>query len=381
VDSIRAGQVCLALTLKTYYVNVAECEQGHCKDFLAISSKAPFHRLAVPDSSGRRFSTAFATAPRLPSHTVIRLLLSRLLGSLVLVALVGLLAFALGELGPDPAVTAAGPGAFPEDIAAARERLGVASSASGRLGDWTTNALRGDLGDSLLTGQPIIELVRQRATVTLTIAVAGILLASLLGVSAGLLAGTRAGTKPDQIVRVCIAVALATPPFWFASVLVLVFAVRLRWLPATQWTPFTVSPGGWLKGLILPAFAVSLFGFAAIARTTRGAAIKVVDQDFIRAARVRGLTRSALIRRHVLRNTAVAVLPVLGVQFIVTVGASALIENLMALPGLGRAVIDAASQGDTPVIQGVAIAVACLVAVTNVSMDLLQGALNPKTRR
>jgi peptide/nickel transport system permease protein len=312
---------------------------------------------------------------------VIRFLLSRLAGAFVLVALVGLLSFALSEVGPDPAVTAAGPGAFPEDIEAARVRLGIAATAPGRLADWVGGAVRGDLGSSLLTGQPITEMVRQRATVTLTIAIAGIALSAVLGMVAGLLAASRAGGKTDSAVRMVIALALATPPFWFASVLVLVFAVRLRWLPATQWTPFTISAADWARGLILPAAAVSLFGFAAIARTTRTAAMNVIEQDFVRAAKMRGLSAWQLVKSHVLRNTVVTILPILGVQFIVMIGASALIENLMALPGLGRAVIDAASQGDTPVIQGVAIAVATLVAITNIGVDLLQGVLNPKARR
>jgi peptide/nickel transport system permease protein len=311
---------------------------------------------------------------------MLRVIATRLAAAAVLLFLVSLLAFGLGELGPDPAVTAAGPGAFPEDIVAARERLDIAGTAPARFIEWSSNAVRGNLGRSLLTSQPITEMVRQRVVVTLTIALAGITLATLLGYTAGIVSAVRAGSRVDTGVRFAVSLALATPPFWFASVLVLLFAVRFRWFPATGWTAFSTSPLQWLRTLVLPAFAVSLFGFAAITRSARNAALGVLAQDYIRSAKMKGLSARQILRRHVLRNTAVGVLPVIGVQFIVTIGASALVENLLALPGLGRAVIEAASQGDTPVIQGVAISVAIIVAITNLSIDIAQGLLNPKAR-
>jgi peptide/nickel transport system permease protein len=311
---------------------------------------------------------------------VLRVITTRTLAAVVLLLLVSVLAFGLGELGPDPAVTAAGPGAFPEDIEAARERLDIAGSAPERLAEWSGKAIRGNLGQSLMTSQPITEMVRQRMVVTLTIAVAGITLATVLGFTAGITSAVRAGSRIDTAIRFLVSLALATPPFWFASVLVLLFAVRFRWFPATGWTPFTTSPWKWLQGLVLPAFAVSLFGFAAITRSARNAALGVLSQDYIRSAKMKGLSVRQILRRHVFRNTVVGVLPIVGVQFIVTIGASALVENLLALPGLGRAVIDGASQGDTPVIQGVAITFAILVALTNLVIDIVQGVLNPKAR-
>jgi peptide/nickel transport system permease protein len=311
---------------------------------------------------------------------VIRLIFGRLVAAIVLVFLVSVLAFGISELGPDPAVTAAGPGAFPEDIVAARERLGLAGSAPQRYLDWISGAVRGDLGRSLLTTQPIQELLGQRTPVTLTIALAGIVVSAILGITLGILSAARPGGSLDRVVRFLVSIALATPPFWFASVLVLIFALRLGWLPATGWTPFSVSPTQWLRSLVLPALAVSLFGFAAITRTARTAALGVLSQDFIRSAKMKGLTGSEILRRHVLRNTLTTVLPILGVQFIVMFGAAAIIENVLALPGLGQAIVSAGSSGDTPIIQGVALAVAVLVAITNLIIDVLQGLLNPKTR-
>jgi peptide/nickel transport system permease protein len=304
----------------------------------------------------------------------------RLLATVVLLTLVSILAFAISELGTDPVDVFASTGASEEERAAIRTELGRDGSPAQRYTTYMGRAVRLDLGRSVVTRSQISTLVKQRIVVTLTVAFAGILVAGVVGYSLGLLAAWKAGGPIDRCVRVLTSVALATPPFWFAAVLILIFAIRWRIFPATGWTAFSDSVADWAKGLVLPAVSVSLFGFAAITRVTRVSVAQVLSQDFVRSARVKGLTPLQVLRRHVLRNSIASVVPVIALQFVVMFGAAAIIENVFALPGLGSSIVSAATQGDLPVIQAVALVAALLVATSNLVADIVQAMLNPKVR-
>jgi peptide/nickel transport system permease protein len=312
---------------------------------------------------------------------MIRLILRRLGATIVLLAMVSILAFVIPELGPDPAVTLVGAGATTAQIDAARTELGRDRPPVERYFRYVSSAMRGDLGESLrLKGQAISTIISQRIAVTLSLAFIGTLLASLVGFGLGVLGAWRSGGRTDRLIGWSTSIALATPPFWFANVLILGLAIRWRLFPATGWTPFTESVGQWARSMALPAMSLALFGFAAIARVTRAAAGQVLLQEYVRSARVRGLSGRQIIRHHVLRNTLAQSVPVMALQLIVAFGASAIVEIVFALPGLGSELVQAASSGDTPVIQGIALVAALLVAFTNLFSDVVQALLNPKVR-
>jgi peptide/nickel transport system permease protein len=310
---------------------------------------------------------------------MLSVLVKRLGATVVLLAIVSVLAFVLSRAGTDP-VEALSYGVDESGKAAIEERFGREGSLPEQYVTYMSRAVRGDLGPAMMTDERITDTIRRRIGVTLTIAFSGLLVATAIGFSLGIVAAWRSGTWLDRVIRVFGSVALATPPFWFGSVLILVLAVRNKWLPATGWTRFSDSPAQWLRGLVLPALAVSLFGIATIMRATRTAATQIFSQDFIRSARVKGLTIWQTIRKHVVRNVLAQIVPILGLQFVVLFGTSVFVESLLAIPGLGFPIVNAANQGDAGVIQGIAMVAAIVVAVVNLISDIAQSALNPKVR-
>jgi peptide/nickel transport system permease protein len=297
------------------------------------------------------------------------------------VLVVSVLAFLLPQLsGTDPTDVLLGPESTDAQRTALRAELGLDRPLPVRYLDWLGGAWNGDLGQSLTTRADIGQLIGQRAPVTLTIAAAGLVVALVLGVGLGVLAAARARTAADRAVQVVASLALAVPPFWFAMIMVLLFAVQLPVFYATGWVPFSDSPAGWLRSVTLPAIAVSLFGIAHLTRITRTAMLGVLASDHIRSARVKGLPASRILFGHALPNALPPVIASAALVFVAAFGASAFVEVVFALPGLGQGLVDAASKGDVPFIQGVALLAAVLVATVNLAADLLQLAVDPRAR-
>jgi peptide/nickel transport system permease protein len=311
---------------------------------------------------------------------VVRFLARRLLATSFLVVLVTALTFSLLLLAPDPAKARAGVEATEEQIEAVRVEFGLDRPPLTRYLTWLGDAVRGDLGTSFQYRTPVSDMIRERGPITLTIALSGLALSLLVGTSLGTLAALRADTPTDRAILAASSLAAAAPAFWVAMVLVAVFAIRMGWFPATGWTFFGDDPVAWLRGLVLPAVALSLGGASTIARITRSSVLEVLQSDHLRSARVKGLSPHRILFKHVLPNAMNPVITASTLLFIGLLNAAAIADIVFSIPGLGKQAFEAATFGDTNVVLGITVVVAVIVGVVNLLADLLQAFVNPRLR-
>ncbi len=280
----------------------------------------------------------------------------------------------------DPAVTLAGDNPTPELIAETRARLGLDDPILVQYGRWLGHAVRGDLGNSLYSSQSVTSAVTARLPVTLSLTVASLTFALLVSVPAGLLAARRPGGVIDRLASFGSSLGVALPSFWIGLVLIIVFTIKVKWLPPVGYVGFLDSPLVWLRHMILPAVSLGSVAAAETTRQLRGSMVDVLGADYIRTARAKGVRQRGVLLKHALRNAAGPVLTVLGLQVTFLLGGSVIVEQLFNIPGLGSLAINAVLSRDVPVIQGVVI-VAVLVAVfANLLVDIAYGLLDPKVR-
>lgn len=312
---------------------------------------------------------------------MLHFLLRRLALTVPIVVLASFLVFGLILLVPgDPAITLAGDNATEEQIEAIRDRLGLDDPFIVQYGRWASDAVTGDLGDSLYSGREVTRSIGERLPVTVSLAGLAMLVAVLIAVPAGVIAATRRGTAFDSAATIGASLGLAMPNFWLGAVLALVFALRLGWLPATGYVPIEDDPVEWLRHLLLPALTLGASAAAETTRQLRSALSDVLDQDYIRTARASGLRSRRIVFKYGLKNAAMPVITVMGFQVAFLLGGSVIVEQLFALPGLGGLAIRAVLDRDLPVIQGVVLFTTVLVVMINLAVDLLYGWLNPKVR-
>ena len=303
-----------------------------------------------------------------------------LLAGIVMVFVISTLTFfLLGSNGASIARTLLGENATPAQIEAKEHALGLDRGLFERYMDWITHALRGDLGDSWPTNQPVSSALMDRLPVTLSLAIVAVLVTGIVSVFIGVVAAYRGGWI-DRVVQVLGIAGFAMPGVWLALILVLVFAITLAWLPATGYVPIGKSLSGWAAALALPVIAISVSSVAATAQQVRGAMIDTLNQDYVRTLRSRGLPERSVVLRHALRNAAPAGLTVLSLEFISLLGSTVVIERIFALPGIGSMVLDATVGGDSPQVLGVVVMMVLVVVIVNLAIDLLNGWLNPKVR-
>ena len=307
---------------------------------------------------------------------VIRRLLSLGLSLLVASALI----FSVVELVPgDPASFMLGTGAQPDTVAALRHELGLDHPLPLRYAHWLGGVLSGDLGQSFTYKTPVAGMILDRIQVSLPLALMALMLAMAIAFPIGMFAAARRGRAGDTLVMGATQIGISLPNFWFAMLLVLVFAVRLRLLPAGGF-PGWDHPGAAFRALILPAIALALPQAAILARVLRSALIETLGQDYIRTARAKGLSAAQALSRHALRNALIPVLTVLGMQFSFLLAGAIIIENVFYLPGLGRLIFQAITQRDLIVVQGaVLVLVAALILVTFL-VDLGYALIDPRLR-
>lgn len=288
--------------------------------------------------------------------------------------------FAVVDLVPgDPASFMLGTGARPDTLAALRAEMGLNLPWPVRYARWLGGVLTGDLGTSLAYRTPVAGMIAERLQVSLPLALAALALAAAVAFPAGLYAASRRGRAGDAAVMAGTQVGVAIPNFWFAMLLVLVFAVKLRWLPAGGF-PGWDQPLAAIRSLALPAVALALPQAAILARVLRSALIETLGQDYVRSARAKGLTRAQALRRHALRNAIIPVLTILGMQFSFLLAGAIIIENVFYLPGLGRLIFQAITQRDLVVVQSsVLVMVAAVILVTFV-VDLAYALVDPRLR-
>jgi ABC-type dipeptide/oligopeptide/nickel transport system permease component len=300
-------------------------------------------------------------------------MLTRFLHGLATVVLASVVVFLLVRIVPgDPALIMLGEQATPADVARLRQAMGLDRPLHEQYLTFVRRALSGDLGTSIRFQQSAAQLVVDRLGPTITLTAAGLALACVVGVPLGVLAGLRPNTLGDRAVRVVALLAQATPGFWLGLVLITVFAVQLRLLP--------VSGDGGPQHLLLPAITLASFLVGLVIRLTRGSLLEVLRQDFIRTARSKGLSERAIALRHALRNAAIPVVTVLGLQTGTLLGGAVITEAVFAWPGVGNLAVVAIYQRDYPVVQAIVLLSAVAFVVANMATDILCAWIDPRLR-
>jgi peptide/nickel transport system permease protein len=313
---------------------------------------------------------------------MLRFVLLRL-GSLGLSLVVAsLVIFTVVQVIPgDPASFMMGLNATPEAVEALRKVLGLTGSLPWRYLHWGAGLLTGDLGVSYTYRVPVAGLVLERLQVSLPLTVFALILSTALALPAGMLAAARRGRAADVTIMGVTQFGIAVPNFWFAMLLVLLFALRLRWLPAGGFPGWQAGFWPGLRALTLPAVALALPQAAILARVMRSALIDTLGQDFIRTARAKGLSGGQTIRRHGFRNALIPVLTILGLQFSFLLAGAIIIENVFYLPGLGRLIFQGITQRDLIVVQSVVMMLVAAVIVVNFAVEIAYALVDPRLRR
>ena len=311
---------------------------------------------------------------------MLRLILRRLLSSLPLLFAVSALTFVLVSLVPgDPARTLVGQHATAEQYANVRGQLGPDRPLVVQYWHWLVGVFHGDLGSSLFSGESVTSMLNSRLPVSLSLILVGTVFSGLLGVGLGVASARRGGLLVRSVDGLSL-VGLAVPAFWFALVLIALFAVKLPWFPVTGYTPLTDNPGEWLRGLVLPVFSLSLGAVAIIAKQTRDSVLDAQTKDFVRVMRANGFSPRSILYRHVLRNASLPLVTVLGVVLVSLLAGTVFVETVFAMPGLGGLITQATVQHDIPVIQGAVLYVTVLVVCVNLLVDLAYHRLDPRVR-
>jgi len=285
-----------------------------------------------------------------------------------------------GALPGNAAQVMLGESATPEVVAALSRKLGLDQPAVVRYGHWVRGLLTGDLGTSVSYDVPVAQLIGERLAVTAPLALLAMALTTVLALTLGIYAASRHNKLGDVGVMTLSQIGIAIPNFWFAILLILVFAVKLQWFSAGGFPGWDESAWAALKALILPAVALAVVQAAILARITRSAVLDVLREDFVRTARAKGLNRRQVLWRHVLRNAFVPVLTVMGLQFASLLTGTVVVENVFSLPGLGRLIFQAISNRDILVVQSVVMLLAAAVIVINFVVDMLYAVIDPRLK-
>lgn len=306
----------------------------------------------------------------------------RILFSIPVVVLVALAVFSMVDLLPGTQVEAltGQEGLAPEQEALLAHQLGLDRPFAVRFADWASSALRLDLGTSRTTNSTVIAAIKHRAGPSIQLGAFSMLLAVLVGVPMGVLAAVRKGGLVDVAATIIAVGGVAVPTFLMAIVLVLLFSVRFGWLPATGYVLVTDHPLDALRFSALPALTLGLHLSASLMRHTRSSMLEVLSQDYIRTARAKGLAQRAVIVRHALRNALMPVITILGLQLGVLITGQVVIEQIFAIPGLGRLLIDAVAARDVALLQGTVLLVAVSLIVLNLATDLCYGLVDRRAR-
>jgi peptide/nickel transport system permease protein len=313
---------------------------------------------------------------------MLRYALTRALSLGLSLVVASVVIFAVIEVIPgDPAAYMLGMNATPEAVAALREQLGLSGTLVSRYFAWAGGMLTGDFGVSYTYKVPVADLVAQRLWVSLPLALYALVLSTLIAFPVGLVAAAKRGGATDYGIMGATQLGIAVPNFWFAMLLVMVFAVNLRWFSAGGFPGWGggLLPG--LKALTLPAIALALPQASILARVMRSALIETLGQDYIRTARAKGLSRRQAVLRHALRNAMIPVLTIIGLQFSFLLAGAIIIENVFFLPGLGRLVFQGITQRDLIVVESLVMLLVFAVIVVTFLVDLAYAAVDPRLRR
>src|SRR6476620_6905596 len=308
-------------------------------------------------------------------------ILRRILSTLPVMGIVALFVFSLLYIAPgDPAAVIAGDQASPADVERIRQGLGLDRPFLVQFGTWLWNILHGDLGTSIFTNLPVSALIAQRIEPTLSLMAITLVLTLVIAVPLGVMAAWKAGSWIDRTIMAFAVFAFSLPVFVVGYVLAYVFALQFEWLPVQGYTPLTVGFWPWLQNLILPAVALGSVYIALIARITRASMLEVLQQDYVRTARAKGLVQRSILYVHALKNAAVPIVTVIGIGVALLIGGAVVTESVFAIPGLGRLTIDAILRRDYPVIQVIVLLFSFLYVLVNLMVDITYTIVDPRIR-
>lgn len=305
----------------------------------------------------------------------------RIITTIPVMAFVALFVFSLLYIAPgDPAAVIAGDQATPADVEKIRLSLGLDRPYLIRFGEWLFRVLQGDLGTSIFTSLPVTQLISQRIEPTVSLMVLTLIFAVVIAVPMGVIAAWKAGTWVDKFAMAFAVLGFSIPVFVVGYLLAYVFALKLDWLPVQGYTPLSEGLWPWLRNLILPAVTLGLVYIALIARITRATMLEVLQQDYIRTARSKGLGQRNVLFLHALKNAAIPIVTIIGIGIALLIGGAVVTESVFAIPGLGRLTVDAILRRDYPVIQGVVLMFSFVYVLVNLIIDLVYTLLDPRIR-
>ena len=305
----------------------------------------------------------------------------RLASTVLVMGIVAVFVFLLLHLSPgDPAAIIAGDNATGEQIAAIRRQLGLDDALPVQFFRWVTAVLQGDLGISIFSNEPVAKLISQRVEPTLSLALTTMTVAVTLAVSFGVLAAWKVGTWFDRAIMGFAVFGFSVPVFVVGYLLAYFFALQLEWLPVQGYTPIARGLWPWLENLILPSIALGCVYIALIARITRATMLEVLQQDYIRTARAKGLAQTPVLFIHALKNASIPIVTVIGIGVALLIGGAVVTESVFVIPGLGRLTIDAILRRDYPVIQGVVLLFSFVYVLVNLAVDLVYTLIDPRIR-
>ncbi len=323
------------------------------------------------------------TLPQLPPNVaaMLRYALKRLLSLIISLAIASLIIFFVIEVAPgDPAQFMLGLNAQPDTVAALRAELGLDVPKWERYLNWVGGMLTGDFGTSYTYRTPVAEMIADRLWVSLPLALYALTLSTLIAFPAGIYAAARRGRAGDVTVMGATQLGVAIPNFWFAMMLVLIFAINLRWFSAGGFAGWDKGLWTGLHSLTLPAIALALPQAAILARVMRSSLLDILGEDFMRTARAKGLSRRQALWRHGVRNALIPVLTIIGLQFAFLIAGGIIIEQVFYLPGLGRLIFQSISSRDLIVVESVVMLLVFAVIVVNFLVDLAYAAVDPRLR-
>lgn len=306
----------------------------------------------------------------------------RLLYTIPVVLIVSIMVFSLLHLaGGDPAALMLGEQADPELLAQVRQDMGLDRPLYEQYWNWLSRAARGDLGRSIHpTRDYVSDLILQRFPVTLQLGLQAMLLSLIVGIPFGVMAGMKRGSRLDLLALSFSSLGISMPGFLLALILIFVFSLLLRWLPASGYLPPLKDPIGNLRQMALPTVTMAAFLSAFVVRMTRSSVVDVMSQEFIVTARAKGLRELVVVRRHALKVALIPVLTIVGLQLGHVLGGSVIVEYIFALPGLGKLIIDAVYARDFPVVQGAILVMSVGFVLVNLAVDLIYGYLDPRIK-
>ena len=305
----------------------------------------------------------------------------RVLAVIPILIFVGGLTFSLVHLAPgDAANIMAGDYAGPDDVKIIRAELGLDKPVTTQFVEWVGRTVRGDLGRSIYSGKSVSELVRARMGPTISLTVMGGIFAVAIGIPLGVFAAWKAGSRWDRAIQIFAALGISIPGFWLGFIMILAFAVYLRWFPVIGYVSPAESVTGWIRSITLPVTLLAINGSSVIVRMTRASILEVLREDYIRTARAKGLANKAVLFRHALRAGAIPIITVVGALAAGLITGVVVTETVFTIPGLGRLVAETVQTRDFPVVQSMLMLLATLYVFINLMVDLAYVFFDPRVR-